>query len=394
MVEAASADGSLLGAFAKAYAALRAFELVFIERALAASIALVNLIRMLAYDPWEPEELIFVVAWFAAVVPVCRALHRAIWALRNLPEPPFERSALGVASTPLKAMTLPFCILWFFDNSINLMLAAGVAIDRAASPLMSGTPSAVYILWAGYALLHVQNAWFASASRTRGEAALAALGVRPTLQRVLALCTIGTTLACASAAIGADPKALLGVGGLLGFASSLAVKDVLGNLFAGISLAIQRPFSEGDEITFGATNVFRCTARVVKLGYLNCVLRDADSQLIYVPNSQLTSMSITNSGRRSHMRVTGEFVLRVSDAPRLPQLLASLSSELAQLPQVDTAATPVAVNVAGFTPVGVTLSVSALFGRGAMTRDALRSAVWLLVSRVVEREGCAFAGKG
>ena len=389
-----TAEGSLLAAFANAYATLRAFEVVLIERTLAACIALVNLIRMLAYDPWEPEEAIFVVVWFAAVVPVCRALHRAAWALRKLPEPPFEQSALGVASTPLKAMTLPFCILWFFDNSINLMQAAGVEINRAASPLLSGTPSAVYILWAGYALLHVQNAWFASASRTRGEAALAVLGVRPTLQRVLALCTIATTLACASAAIGADPKALLGVGGLLGFASSLAVKDVLGNLFAGISLAIQRPFSEGDEITFGATNVFRCTARVVKLGYINTVLRDADSQLIYVPNSQLTSMSITNSGRRSHMRVTGEFVLRVSDAPKLPQLLASLSSELAQLPQVDVAATPVAVNVAGFTPAGVTLSVSALFGRGTKSKEELRSAAWLAVARVVEREGCAFAGKG
>ena len=114
-----------------------------------------------------------------------------------------------------------------------------------------------------------------------------------------------------------------------------------------------------------------------------------------VPISKgLPAMSITNSGRRSHMRVTGEFVLRVSDAPKLPKLLASLSSELAQLPQVDAAATPVAVNVAGFTPAGVTLSVSALFGRGSLTRDALRSAVWLLVSRVVEREGCAFAGKG
>lgn len=190
------------------------------------------------------------------------------------------------------------------------------------------------------------------------------------------------------------PQALLGLGGLLGFASSLAVKDVLGNLFAGISLAIQRPFAEGDEITFGASNVFRCTARVVKLGYINTVLRDADSQLIYVPNAMLTTSSITNGGRRSHLRVTGEFALRVSDSPKLPQLLAALSAELAQLPQVDESTTPIAVNVAGFSPAGVTVSVSALFGRGELSKDALRSAAWLAVSRVVEREGCAFAAKG
>jgi small-conductance mechanosensitive channel len=77
------------------------------------------------------------------------------------------------------------------------------------------------------------------------------------------------------------------------------------------------------------------------------VLRDADSQLIYVPNSQLTTASITNSGRRSHLRVAGEFALRVADSPKLPQLLAALAAELAQLPQVDQSATPVAVNVSG-----------------------------------------------
>lgn len=348
---------------------------------------------MCRHSPWELEEAVFIVVWMAAIVPLCRALHRGIWALRRAPEPPFEHSVLGVASTPLKAMTVCFWGLWFFDNSIALAQSAGVVVNRAASPLMAGTPSAVYILWAGYAALHVQTRWFAHAAHSRGEAATAALGVRQTLQRVLALSTMMCTLACASAAIGADPKALLGLGGLLGFASSLAIKDVLGNLFAGISLAIQRPFAEGDEITFGATNVFRCTARVVKLGYLQTVLRDADSQLIYVPNTQLTTASITNSARRSHLRVTGEFALRVSDSPRLPTLLAALSAELAALPQVDESATPVAVDVAGFSPAGVTISVAALFGRGALGKNALRSAAWLAVARVVEREGCEFAAK-
>jgi hypothetical protein len=194
------------GSLWHAYTALRAFEVVVLERILAAAVGLIQLIRTLAYDPWELEEMLFIVVWVAAVVPVCRALHRGLWALRRAPAPPFERSALGVAATPLKAMALPFWALWFFDNGIQLAQHAGVEVNRAASPLLAGTPSAVYILWAGYAALHVQSAWFAGAAHSRGEAALAALGVRPTLQRVLALFTMVITLACASAAIGADPK--------------------------------------------------------------------------------------------------------------------------------------------------------------------------------------------
>ena len=345
-----------------------------------------RLVHALAYDPWGPEEILFVFLWMAGVAPALRALHHALCVLRRR-DSPFDTAALGLAATPLRQLGYAFASLWVFDNSLVLAAHAGWVIDRAASPVLSGFPAATYFVWAGYALLHIQNVYF-SRREAAGSSASAASA---TLQRVLALSTVGMTAAVASVAVGADPSTLVGLGGLLGFASSLAVKDTLTNLVSGISLAVHRPFAEGDEIVFGALNVFRVTARVVKLGYFQTVLRDAESCLIYVPNTALTNATISNAGRRTHTRVAGDFTLRASDAARLPTLLPALLSELARLPQLDESRERAAVTVGGFAKGGVQLSLVALFARGELGRDALRSAAWLAVARVVEREGCAFA---
>ncbi len=376
-------------AVTSAVATLRAFELAVLQNGLLVLSATARLVHTLAYDPWDAEEALFIVLWWFALVPALRAIHNTINTVRRR-SVPFDSSLLGVAATPLRQLGWAFTALYLFDNSLALAAhAGGAVIDRAASPLLAGTPSAIYLIWAGYASLHFQSAWswFARQGSVKG-------GSAPTLQRVLALSTIVATAIIVSVAIGADPKALLGLGGLFGFASSLAVKDVLTNLVSGFSLMLHRPFAEGDEIVFGATNVFRVTAKVETLGYFQTVLRDAESQLIIVPNALLTNATLVNAGRRTHTRLTGEFALRVADAQRLEPLLSALRAELGKLPLVDERASPAQVTVGGFTPAGISISIQALFARGPLNRAELRSAAWLAVARVVHAQGCAFAAGG
>ncbi len=360
--------------------------------------AIAKLVHVLAYDPWDPEEALFILAWMAGVRPVLQLVHRAVGVARRAagapPPPAFEASLLGRAVRPLRQLGWAFWALWAFDNGLALARLAGASVDRA-SPLLAGTPSAIYFIWAGVVCLHIQDALFAAAAArdaASGADAGGSSGVRTRLQRALGLATVCATAAVAGSAVGVDPRTLLGIGGLLGFASSLAVKDVLTNLFSGLSLAVHRPFAEGDEVIFGALNAFRVTARVVKLGYFQTVLKDDESQLIYVPNGALTNQTISNAGRRTHTRVAGEFAVRYADVPRLEALLADARAELRTLPQLDEGPAPVAVTVAGFQPQGVSLKVTAMFSRrGPLNRDALRSATWLAVARAVERQGCAFA---
>ena len=390
---APAAVSSLAVVLASVTAALHSAETAVLQAFVQALTATFELLRRVAYDPWGLEEIVFIVAWVLSVRPLLKAAHAAsctlrtraahAWGRRPLDDPyPFERSLLGRVATPLRQLGWAFLALWLFDNSCAVMELAGHAVDRAASPLLAGLPAAIYCVWGGYALLHLQAQLFE-------EAAVGMLS----LQRAAALTTVLGTAAAVCSAIGMQLSTLLGIGGLLGFAVSLAVRDVLTNLFSGISLALHKPFVEGDEITFGAQNVFRVTARVVKLGYFQTVLRDAESQLIYVPNSALTNQTISNAGRRSHTRVQGELLARHVDAAKLERLLDGVAAALRTLPQIDERAAPVAVTISQVTPGGVTVRFSAMFARaGGLGRDALRSKAWLAIGRAFEREGCQFAG--
>jgi small-conductance mechanosensitive channel len=390
------ADGGIIGGVLTGLAVLRALEHALLLKVLSVLRFVAHIVHTLAYDPWGPEEVLFIVVWMAGVRPLLRAAHRAWCAThataRNAAASSassttaFETSLFGRAVTPLRQLGWAFLALWAFDNGLALAALSGLHVDRAASALLSGTPAAIYTVWAGYVALHLQNEWFA---QRRGERAA---GSRTTLQHALGLATVATTVALVGNIVGADLRTLLGIGGLLGFASSLAVKDVLTNLFSGIQIAVHRPFAEGDKITFGAANVFRCTARVVKLGYFQTVLRDAESQLIYVPNAALTNQTISNAGRRTHTRLAGDVTLRYADVPRLEAMLAAVRAALRQMPQLDERCEPVGVFVAGYTPAGVKVKVTAMFARdGPVGRDELRSRAWLAVAQAVEREGCAFA---
>jgi small-conductance mechanosensitive channel len=393
------ADGGVVSGALGALAALRALEHALLLKTLAVVRFVAHVVHTLVHDPWGPEEVLFIVVWMAAVRPLLHGAHRA-WcaahasttgaaAAPSLSD--FDDSLAGRAVTPLRQLGWAFLALWAFDNGLALAALSGLHVERAASPLLSGTPALIYTVWAGYAALHFQNAWFAARCNERGERAGAGAS-RTTLQHALGLATVATTVALVGRIVGADLRTLLGLGGLLGFASSLAVKDVLTNLFSGIQIALHRPFVEGDEITFGATNVFRCTARVVKLGYFQTVLRDAESQLIYVPNASLTNQTISNAGRRTHTRLSGDLTLRYEDVPRLEATLAAVAAALRALPQLDERAAPVGVFVSGYKPAGVVVKVEAMFARdGPVKKDALRSRAWLAVARAVEAQGCAFA---
>ncbi len=288
--------------------------------------------------------------------------------------PKFEDSVLARLAVPLRQLGVCFAVLYVFDNAMSLAALLGTTIDHS-TPLIAGFPDACYTTWAGYAALFCQHEWFSRRGNSQGQLMA---------QRAWALATVSVTAAAATYLLGLNPASLLAIGGMAGFASSLAIKDVLTNLFAGVTLALQRPFSEGDEVIFGTL-----TATVVKLGYFRTVLRDADSHIIYMPNGLFINQAIANAGRGTHTRVTGPFVLRYEDAPRLEAAMTALEEALCSMQQVD--APSVSVTCAGYGPAGIKVKLDALFRRGALSSDAVTSAAWLLVGRVVAQQGCAFA---
>jgi MscS family membrane protein len=87
----------------------------------------------------------------------------------------------------------------------------------------------------------------------------------------------------------------LGIGGL---AFALGAQDSLKNLFGSFTLIADRPFVVGEAVKIGSHEV----GTVEVVGLRSTRIRTSDDTLLIVPNSNLTTMEITNYGRRRYRR--------------------------------------------------------------------------------------------
>jgi MscS family membrane protein len=87
----------------------------------------------------------------------------------------------------------------------------------------------------------------------------------------------------------------LGIGGL---AFALGAQDSLKNLFGSFTLIADRPFVVGESVKIGSHEV----GVVEVVGLRSTRIRTTDDTLLIVPNSSLTTMEITNYGRRRYRR--------------------------------------------------------------------------------------------
>ncbi|MDX4026064.1 mechanosensitive ion channel [Aliarcobacter skirrowii] len=89
--------------------------------------------------------------------------------------------------------------------------------------------------------------------------------------------------------LGITTTSFLAILGAAGLAVGLALKDSLGNFASGVMIIIFKPFRVGDFVTAGGV-----TGSVSEVGIFNSVFITGDNQRIVVPNSSITSGSITN----------------------------------------------------------------------------------------------------
>ena len=97
---------------------------------------------------------------------------------------------------------------------------------------------------------------------------------------------------------GFNVAAVLGSLGLIGMAVALAAKDVVSNLFAGITIFFNRTFEIGNWI-----KTSEIEGVVEHLGLMTTKVRRFDKALIVVENRALTSQPITNFSRMTNRRI-------------------------------------------------------------------------------------------
>jgi small-conductance mechanosensitive channel/CRP-like cAMP-binding protein len=93
-------------------------------------------------------------------------------------------------------------------------------------------------------------------------------------------------------AAGADPGSLLTTGAIFTAVIGFALQDTLGNMFAGLSIQIQKPFEKGDWIEYERDG--RQAGRVLEIGWRTTRLLTLDDVEIVVPNGEIAKASVRN----------------------------------------------------------------------------------------------------
>jgi len=116
----------------------------------------------------------------------------------------------------------------------------------------------------------------------------------------------------------------------------LAAQNTLGNLIAGISLVLYRPFRIGDRVQVSAPTGLE-TGMVISIDLGYTVLRTADQRLLVVPNSVIASQASVNLSLTPQRAPCGVslYVATAGDVARARQILLDVAKAHQKIAQVD-----------------------------------------------------------
>jgi len=120
----------------------------------------------------------------------------------------------------------------------------------------------------------------------------------------------------------------------------LAAQSTLGNLIAGVSLILYRPFKLGDRVQVTAPTGLE-TGIVVNIDLGYTLLRTADQRLLVIPNSNMASqasVNLSHTPARAAARTpcgVSLYIAAGSDAARARQILLEVAKAQPTIAQVD-----------------------------------------------------------
>lgn len=169
-----------------------------------------------------------------------------------------------------------------------------------------------------------------------------------------AVVAVGVLLALTHLGIQIAP--LLAGAGVVGLALSLAAKDTLSNLIAGVLLIMDRPFHVGDRIElWNAPNETGTWGDVIEIGLRATKIRNPDNLVVIVPNNEIMQRDIINytmSGEHIRLRIPFSCAYE-SDIEQAKLLLKEAAAEVSG---VNMEPEPIVI-VRGFGPSEINLQL-------------------------------------
>lgn len=251
-----------------------------------------------------------------AVVFAVLVLVRRMFAARMQRATPHHLAPLNdFALAVVRATRYAFLFL------VAVLLAASVLVLSDTARSVIGTAAIVIMLlqvalW-GTALIGTWIRGYTTrrASDLGGITTINALGIlaRMTLWSVILLLVLAN--------LGVEVTALVASLGIGGIAVALALQNILGDLFASLSIVIDKPFLVGHTI-----NVGEFTGTVEDIGLKSTRLRSVTGEQVIIANGDLLQSRIRNYKRMTERRV----MLVVGVEYDTPQALVERVPELAR----------------------------------------------------------------
>ncbi|MGH8797815.1 MAG: mechanosensitive ion channel family protein [Caldimonas sp.] len=154
-------------------------------------------------------------------------------------------------------------------------------------------------LWANRAVTiglrrHAQRHAGAAGNPISASATLISWGLRTLLWSVIVLAMLSN--------IGINITAFIASLGVGGIAIALAAQSVLGDLFASVAIAVDKPFEVGDFIVFGSV-----AGSVETVGIKTTRIRSIGGEQIVMSNTELLKQTVSNYKRLKERRIVFGF---------------------------------------------------------------------------------------
>ncbi len=199
-------------------------------------------------------------------------------------------------------------------------------------PHVQSTKSSILILALGWYVIRVVNRLevdlkaYASKNDNLDEVTVEAL------VKIIKLTAFIITGLIILSAFNVSLTGLLAFGGMGGIAVGFAAKDLLGNVFGGLMLYMDKPFTVGDWIRSPDRSL---EGTVEKIGWRMTVVRTFDKRPLYIPNGTFSTIAIENPSRMTNRRIKEVIGVRYSDLHQVKSIADGIREMLRQHPDID-----------------------------------------------------------
>lgn len=150
--------------------------------------------------------------------------------------------------------------------------------------------------------------------------------------KLLRLAVIITGCLVMMQTLGISISGVLAFGGIGGIAIGFAAKDMLSNLFGGLTIYLDRPFAKGDWICSPEKDI---EGTVEHIGWRSTVIRRFNKRPIAVPNAIFTSLVVENPSRMTNRRIYETVGIRYADAERMGLITDAVRAYLKSSSDID-----------------------------------------------------------